>query len=61
MVASVSPWPEVRLLYANIDSTDVITSRSSTLPYDDDTMRRMIRLVQAAKGAPVSCKEEYGC
>ncbi|KAI0277909.1 hypothetical protein BGY98DRAFT_934068 [Russula aff. rugulosa BPL654] len=30
---------------------DVITSKSSTLPYDDDTMRRMIRLVQAAKEA----------
>lgn len=46
------------LLYANVDTTDVITSRSSTLPYDDDTMRGMIRLAQAAKGTSVSCKEE---
>ena len=41
----------------NIDTVDVITSKSSTLPYDDDTMRRMIRLVQAAKGKRVFCKE----
>ena len=43
------------------DIVDVITSRSSTLPYDDDTMRRMIQLVQAAKGTPVGCKEENDC
>ncbi|KAF8474433.1 hypothetical protein DFH94DRAFT_131009 [Russula ochroleuca] len=30
---------------------DVITSSSSTLPYDNDEMRRMIRLVQGAKDA----------
>ncbi|KAH9989672.1 hypothetical protein BJV77DRAFT_1069397 [Russula vinacea] len=30
---------------------DVLTSKSSTLPYDDDTMRRMVRLVQGAKDA----------
>ncbi|KAF8496527.1 hypothetical protein F5888DRAFT_394389 [Russula emetica] len=30
---------------------DFITSKSSTLPYDDDTMRRMIQLVQGAKEA----------
>ena len=35
---------------ANIDDVDVITSKDSTFPYSDDTMRRMIRLVQAAKG-----------
>jgi hypothetical protein len=38
---------------ANIDAIDVLTSKSSTLPYDDDTMRRMVRLVQGAKGMPV--------
>lgn len=43
---------------ANIDTTDVITSKSSTLPYDGDDMRRMIRLVQAAKGMLVFRKEE---
>ena len=37
---------------ANIDTIDVITSKISTLPYDDDTMRRMIQLVQGAKGTP---------
>ena len=42
----------------NIDTVDVITSKSSTLPYDDDTMRRMIRLVQAAKGTRMCYKEE---
>ena len=41
----------------NIDTIDVITSKSSTLPYDDDGMRRMLRLVQAAKGTSVCCKE----
>jgi len=30
---------------------DFITSKSSTLPYDDQTMREMIQLVQAAKEA----------
>ncbi|KAI0287385.1 hypothetical protein BC826DRAFT_53980 [Russula brevipes] len=30
---------------------DVLTSRASTLPYDDDTMHRMISLVKTAKGA----------
>ena len=46
---------------ANIDTVDVITSKSSTLPYDDDTMRRMIRLVQAAKGTRICYKEEKEC
>ncbi|KAF8481757.1 hypothetical protein DFH94DRAFT_732796 [Russula ochroleuca] len=31
---------------------------SSTLPYDDDTMRRMIQLVQGAKGTPVCVKKK---
>ena len=43
------------------DIIDVLTSRSSTLPYDDDTMRRMIQLVQVAKGTPVGYKEENDC
>ncbi|KAI0296406.1 hypothetical protein BC826DRAFT_233003 [Russula brevipes] len=30
---------------------DVLTSKSSTFPYDDDTMHRMIKLVKNAKGA----------
>jgi len=30
---------------------DVMTSKSSTLPYDDDKMQKMIRLVQKAKKA----------
>ncbi|KAH9962948.1 hypothetical protein BC827DRAFT_1375672, partial [Russula dissimulans] len=30
---------------------DVLTSKSSTLPYDDDTMQKMIGLVQSAKQA----------
>jgi hypothetical protein len=43
---------------ADIGTIDFITSKSSTLPYDDDTMRRMIRLVQAAKRTPVCCEGE---
>ena len=42
----------------HFDATDVITSKVSTLPFDNDTMRRMIRLVQAAKGMLVCRKEE---
>jgi len=30
---------------------DVLTSKSSTLPYDDETMQKMIKLVQKAKKA----------
>jgi hypothetical protein len=37
---------------------DVMTSKSSTLPYNDDTMHRMIRLVQAAKGMPMCFEDE---
>ena len=40
---------------ADIGTIDSITSSSSTLPYDDDAMRKMIQLVQAAKGTPVCC------
>ena len=32
------------------DTTDVMTSKSSTLPYDAETMQQMIRLVRNAKG-----------
>jgi len=32
------------------DITDMITSKSSTLPYDVDTMQQMTRLVYNAKG-----------
>ena len=38
---------------ADIGNIDFITSKSSTLPYDDETMRRMIQLVQAAKSTLV--------
>ena len=38
---------------ANINTIDMITSKSSTFPYDEDTMHKMIELVQAAKGTPV--------
>jgi hypothetical protein len=36
-----------------IDPPDMMTSTSSTLPYDDEKMRNMIGLVQKAKGTPV--------
>ena len=29
-----------------------MTSKSSTLPYDEDTMQKMIKLVRKAKGTP---------
>jgi hypothetical protein len=32
------------------DTADVMTSKSSTLPYDSKTMQQMIRLVRNAKG-----------
>jgi len=34
----------------NIDGIDVLTSKDSTLPFDDDKMQKMITLVQIAKG-----------
>ena len=49
------------LYMPTFDTIDVITSSCSTLPYDEDTMRRMIQLVQAAKGTPFSYKEENDC
>ena len=52
--------PTLDFYIPTFDTIDVITSRSSTLPFDDDAMRRLIRLVQAAKGTPVSCEEENG-
>ena len=33
----------------NLDTIDVMTSRTSTFPYDNDQMQRMIELVQRAK------------
>jgi hypothetical protein len=35
---------------ANNETVDVITSKDSTFPYDDDKMHKMIQLVRAAKG-----------
>ena len=60
MVRSVSQLAEVGLSEneANIDGIDVMTSKSSTFPYDDDMMFKMIRLVQAAKGMPKCFEEE---
>ena len=60
MVASVSPLTSVKLSEkeANIDAIDVLTSKSSTLPYDGDTMRRLVRLVQEAKSTLMYCKEK---
>ena len=34
----------------DIDGIDMMTSKDSTLPYDDDKMQKMIALVQIAKG-----------
>jgi hypothetical protein len=34
----------------DIDGIDMMTSKDSTLPYDDDKMQKMISLVQIAKG-----------
>ncbi len=34
----------------HIDSKDTLTSKLSTLPYDDEKMQKMINLVQNAKG-----------
>ena len=42
----------------NNDVVDAITSKDSTFPYDVDTMHRMMRLVQEAKGTQMCCKEE---
>jgi hypothetical protein len=63
MVPSVSQLAEVGLSEneANVDTIDVITSKVSTLPYDDDMMLKMIRLVQAAKGMPMCFEEEKDC
>ena len=34
----------------NIDTEDTLTSKFSTLPYEDEKMQKMISLVQNAKG-----------
>jgi hypothetical protein len=41
----------------NVGTTDAVTSKSSTFPYDDEQTLKMIRLVQNAKGIPVFYKE----
>ena len=33
----------------NFDTVDVMTSRTSTSPYDNDEMQKMIELVEKAK------------
>ena len=35
-----------------------MTSKSSTLPYDDETMQKMIKLVRKAKGTPEGYEDE---
>jgi hypothetical protein len=55
MAASVSQviqgWSSMINPIVNV--LDVITSKLSTFPYDDDTMKRMIGLVQKAKSTLV--------
>ena len=35
---------------SDMDCLDMMTSKTSTLPYDDDKMQKMITLVEKAKG-----------
>jgi hypothetical protein len=62
MAASVSRliqgWSSMKNLI--VDALDVMTSKSSTFPYDDNTMERMVGLVQKAKSTPVCRKERRG-
>ena len=55
MAASVSQliqsWSSMRNPIVGV--LDVMTSKLSTFPYDDDTMKRMIGLVEKAKSTPV--------
>ena len=46
----------MRLL--NVDTKDILTSKVSTFPYDDEKMQKMISLVQNAKGM-LLCKRRY--
>jgi hypothetical protein len=39
-----------RMNDSDINCIDMLTSRTSTLPYDDDKMQKMISLVEKAKG-----------
>ena len=41
---------------SSIDMADVMTSKSSTLPYDNDTMQKMLALVRNAKGTQSQLK-----
>ena len=41
----------------NVGTTDVMTSKSSTFPWNDEKMLKMIRVVQNAKGIPVFYNE----
>ena len=41
----------------NVDTTDSMTSSSPTLPYDVDTMQKMIEVVKNAKGTSMYCTE----
>ena len=36
--------------YSDMDCLDMMTSKTSTFPYDDDKMQKMITLVEKAKG-----------
>ena len=38
------------MINSDMDCLDMMTSSTSTLPYDDDKMQKMITLVEKAKG-----------
>ena len=40
---------QILIRQPNIDNKDTLTSKFSTLPYDDEKMQKMISLVQNAK------------
>jgi hypothetical protein len=41
----------------DISAADVLTSRTSTLPYNSDKMLKMMQLVKNARGMPARCSE----
>ncbi|KAH9164845.1 hypothetical protein EDB89DRAFT_2247042 [Lactarius sanguifluus] len=44
---------------SSIDTTDAMTSKSSTLPYDDDTMKKMLELVRSVKESNSNSNSMY--
>jgi hypothetical protein len=47
---ALGPLGPSRMNDSDISCIDMLTSRTSTLPYDDDKMQKMISLVEKAKG-----------